>query len=1597
MPMPEVHFAVGMGAAALLGLPLAAARRRWLVWLPLAMSLCGGLALAPDALARAGHLTPGLEGLAAPHRAHPPWANAFFLHGWLDTQPALYTRTASRVAFQAVALLYLAAACGYAAYIRWGIPRRPEAEEALARMRRAAAGYRLLAPLAGLAPLLLAGAATAWLVVSIRPARGPAAGAEPSEARLWAQLVARRMGLAAGQRLGVVHPTWDRAGQWLSGDLGARSPAIAEVVARAKANGCGFVTVLAEALPAEALAEARQKNPDLAILAGRAWNAPSARGPVPALVIVPPQPDEGAVLAAFTAQFGSGSGAASEAALHWLKARGSAGGVAPVVFACPAEAGASAWPTLFSWRRTNELFAGFLGLFGGERLSAREAKSQWDPRVATVGGVWDRFLDGGFRLWGAAAASGFEDPARQFGPGEFARTHVWSRGRAAADVLDALRRGCLWADEGGIVRELDFAVSAPALERPARMGEVARVAPGDLARVELALDVPPTDFAGRPNALDEVELVSNFGGEPAVVASVRGIRGVRRIEHLLPPAEDRNGGLGFYVRARGWRRLADGSRLCFYTNPVHVLVRAGLAPPRLPGEAPVRVASPARPDEPEPARPTPATPAVPAKGDADADLERIGLPRGVHAIHAETFKQPPSRQWRGIPVSIIGDRGPALGDEDLRVEFLHRVPLGEATRLFFRCYATACSRLTLVARRADSPIPCQAVRELPEKQWVQFDLSFADDFLPVRGASGGLRPPVEVQALEWAGARQGPLSRFYITDVVVYDPTPSSRQAIAGGEAQALLEALRETVGRRGVPPSARPRVHDAETRLEAWRKRLAAGAAPLAAGELEAAERDLAALAEECRRVAWQAAAARTLGVADPRFVVTALPPTQRVSARNPALRLGPSLAGSWEFAAAGGEAEGVQIAVAALWDRLEAVRVEASPLVPEEGGGLGVPVSVEVVDEVEVGPRPDLTPEQSGWQPDPLRPFEPFGLEPGGLRCVLLTVEVPRDLSPGYYSGQAIIRPQGVEPLQVALRLRVWGVALEGRPLAVLAPLDTRAICERYGFGRTVPPASRRAFYGFLLRHGLCPIPLLGGDEAADLDEVGFLLDASPFEELVVLHEATSVSPAARDAGVDRAARLASRLLEQGRGRRGALLLPLASRDERELARLVSFARALAAEHPALLLAAGGDGEPPGDLVTHVWRRPLGADPPRRPHDDDVEVRLSRTARREAWELAAASPESALPGLLLSSPLAHARLLPWLAWQHGVRALVLRGVARWQGDDAAAAGAGAALGDGILVYPPAPAAARADAAPPRGSLRLVALRDGIEDYTCLRLLWDRARRLRERNAQGHAAALAAAERLLAEVPASVGTFVSPCRDAATLSALRVRVARELERIEAAWWAEVDAAGDLPSPPARLTAEPGGGQIALAWPPSPDPKVTAYHVFRGRDPKGEFVRLTARPLEGLRYTDRAVADEVPYHYFVRACRGEAVVGPRSALATAAARPAPRIVWLPTAPPGQGAGGPYRVAVRLEGPGTDGLLPLVRPQLDYAVGAAEPDGFEDMTRQEDGSWIYDVPDPGWPRLAGGKLRVLVRVTDRGNQVVAPPVERVELIRGAPAP
>lgn len=1605
MPMPPVHFVVGAGLSGAVCAVAGAVRRRWLIGLPLVVSVCGALALVPDLLAG------GVEHMATLGSrgwSHAPWMNAFFAHPLLDEIAWLQTPEVAAKAFQLAALFYLATTCGYAAFIQWRLPRMKEADEALAQVRAGARNLRPLAAAVGLVPVLMLGASVGWI---LRTARLPEA--DRVDSHEWSRLVRRRMRVDTGETLGLVSGVGWETGEWLIGDLGSHTTfsggtaRVADVAERAQANRCQFVVltdgaglVSREQVAAHAaeMAAARAKFRDLAILSGLDGGGPA--------VLVAPQANESQLLAEFHEQFAGAASLGSPSALAWLKARSRA--PAPTPVALVQSPGRGTWPELFTWLRANEVFLGIAGLSGGARGSA----GAWDPRIAEIGGAWDELLDRGFQVWGAAAAAGFRDPAKHYWPGEHVRTHVWCRGRAPAHVVEGLRAGCLWADQGGIVKSLRFDFVAPLLERPARMGEVAWVEPGAETSVELILELPATDLAGREARIDEVEFISNFHGGAQVLGRVRSVRSHRMMRVPLPPAEDHNGGMGFTVRARGVRRLEGGGELWFYTNPIRVLVHEGARPDAEivvePPPKPVKPGTKKPPDprprtdtSPKPKTSTPIGPGPVPRKFADP-LDDIGLPREVHVVEFETFGKKPGRHWRGLWTSMVADRGPAIGDDELLVAFQRQVTLGEGTRLFFRCRAQSCHRVRVLLHTTRSAKPYELVRELVNDSWMAFDVSLRDAFHPPLGAPGRLGPPDEaagirgdeIKQIEWRAEALEPKANFFITDFVVYEQTLSARAALARlrtGDTQpksqdrltgTLEQTLLDTQA-LGAPSEAwRKRAQALETRLAACRPRLYQESKAAVFAALGAVEGELDGIAAEARLLALQTQMARAFDQPDPSYAVGLAGPTERVSARNPALPFRGLIGNRIELSAAAREAESFQIAVMALWQPLRAVDVTWTGFTEDAGARAGLPesaISAAVAAELWTYPRADLPASRTGWMPDPLLPFQPFDVEPGGLRTVLLTVRVPIDLPPGDYTAKVTVRPEGVEPVTATVKLHRWGFALPGGSFPVLAPIDERQVRDYYADSKTVPEARRRQLYSVLLSHRVNPMPLILADEDATLADLTWCLERDL--DLAVVHRAASAT-AGSDSAIERAARYAELIRLAGWGERGAVLLPLL-RDRGQRQAFARATKGLSRSYPSLLLVAGGDGDPPGGSTADYWRRPLGIETPRLPGSEAVTVRRTRTTRREAWELDRVARDYPDANLTLANRLIESRSLPWLAWRHGVRALVLGGVTDWDTNN---------RGRNLLVYPS-----------PTGdilaSLRLVALRDGVEDYEYLWLLWDRAHRLRERAPQRHLGVLSAYDQAIDDIARRVGSLTHPIDNPAALAALRARIARLVERLDTTWWDEVDASDDLPAPSPKLTATPADGQVHLAWRRSPDEEVDSYHVYRSCHAKRGFVRITRFPLKTLAYVDEGLSNSETYHYFIRSWKPGDVEGPRTKTADATPKPAPKVVWETMGDLTRNSDGPFRVGLRLTGPGTRGALPLVRPQIDYCLSDGVYDGFEEMTRGDDLVWRFDVPDLGWRRQAGKTLKLQVRIIDRRSKVVTPAVEHTELVDEArrPAP
>jgi hypothetical protein len=122
----------------------------------------------------------------------------------------------------------------------------------------------------------------------------------------------------------------------------------------------------------------------------------------------------------------------------------------------------------------------------------------------------------------------------------------------------------------------------------------------------------------------------------------------------------------------------------------------------------------------------------------------------------------------------------------------------------------------------------------------------------------------------------------------------------------------------------------------------------------------------------------------------------------------------------------------------RLEGVSAECGPL-EGPGGPLPADVRVQGVGLVVVGshtddvPDDELVGEAPGWYPDPLVDL-PLTLEPNRTRAVWATIHVPKEAPAGSYRSELLVRRGGREVARVPFRLRVVAAEVPaGRSLRV------------------------------------------------------------------------------------------------------------------------------------------------------------------------------------------------------------------------------------------------------------------------------------------------------------------------------------------------------------------------------------------------------------------------------------------------------------------------------------------------------------------------------------------------------------------------------------
>ena len=391
---------------------------------------------------------------------------------------------------------------------------------------------------------------------------------------------------------------WAGRGIWLEAELHTHTQftdglnTVGDVVGAAVKNGCDVVAVtdhgdgdLKGATPEylDAIRAARTANPAITVIAGMEWNVPPGKGQEHANILFPVAMENIEVLAGFKERFDDQvkEGENPELALAGLAALmpKDRAALAPVVIANhPSRRPASTSAPLLTFEALKKaapsILIGFEGAPGHQRGAPLGSYApgilvdRWDPLAAQIDGAWDQWLRKGLQVWAAIATADFHGEQGDFWPCEFAATRIYAPDRTGDGVIRALRAGSFFAEHGHIVTEAELQATFDGVAHPITAGETAATTAGTRATVTLRLKVPPTDYLGRENHIDTVELIgisatkteTLFSGPPGGTDALS-------ISVIVPAG-------GVVLRARGRRGVDGEPALMFYTNPIRLTTPA---------------------------------------------------------------------------------------------------------------------------------------------------------------------------------------------------------------------------------------------------------------------------------------------------------------------------------------------------------------------------------------------------------------------------------------------------------------------------------------------------------------------------------------------------------------------------------------------------------------------------------------------------------------------------------------------------------------------------------------------------------------------------------------------------------------------------------------------------------------------------------------------------------------------------------------------------------------------------------------------------------------------------------------------------------------
>jgi hypothetical protein len=448
----------------------------------------------------------------------------------------------------------------------------------------------------------------------------------------------------------------------------------------------------------------------------------------------------------------------------------------------------------------------------------------------------------------------------------------------------------------------------------------------------------------------------------------------------------------------------------------------------------------------------------------------------------------------------------------------------------------------------------------------------------------------------------------------------------------------------------------------------------------------------------------------------------------------------------AARNEVEAFQVVVRAGEGGLKNVTMEASDL--KSDGGAIEKKHIALFREYFIAvrqPSPQSK-EGAGVYPDALVPFPekdsktpvkpsrvasaPFSIPAGINQPVWVEITVPKDAAPGDYKGTVAVSADGEKPVEVPVTLTVWDFVLPDTPSlrTNFGGLGKRLLTGHPGFKPDTPPYRdlEKRYAAAMAAHRICPPippylrPKIGADGTVDAKDshAGMKEWMETFHVTGIPITLLGADPAGKDRAMNvKFLQSMWAYLKQHDWEKLAYVYVLDEPgtkenydDVRKRAAMIHEAqpglKVLCTEQPVPQDAAWGTLVGSVDLWVPLWTL-----------FDEKSVSERLKAGEEAWSytsLCQGKKGAETPYWEVDFPLLNYRIPAWTSRRYGLSGLLYWTLVYWPETDPwlnPLCYKQQFNGEGILFYPGADAGIDG----PVASIRLKALRDGLEDYEYL------------------------------------------------------------------------------------------------------------------------------------------------------------------------------------------------------------------------------------------------------------------------------------------